>query len=162
MGHKFRIKSVRAREILDSRGNPTVEVEVGLCGGATGRGAVPSGASTGAFEAVELRDKELPRYGGMGVKKAVDHVNDNIAYLLDGRNALNQVEIDQLMIREDGTKNKGRFGANAVLGVSIAVAKAAALQVGLPLYQYLGGPDGRILPVPMMNKIGRASFRERV
>lgn len=153
MEHKFRIKSVRAREILDSRGNPTVEVEVGLCGGATGRGAVPSGASTGAFEAIELRDKELPRYGGMGVKKAVDHVNDNIAYLLDGRNALNQVEIDQLMIREDGTKNKGRFGANAILGVSIAVAKAAAGQVGLPLYQYLGGPDGRILPVPMMNII---------
>ena len=144
MGHKLRIKSGRAREILDSRGNPTVEVEVGLCGGATGRGGVPSGASTGAFEAVELRDKELPRYGGMGVKKAVVHVKDNIAYLLDGRNALNQVEIDQMMIREDGTKNKGRFGANAVLGVSIAVAKAAALQVGLPLYQYLGGPDGRI------------------
>lgn len=153
MEHKFRIKSVRAREILDSRGTPTVEVEVGLCGGATGRGSVPSGASTGAFEAVELRDKDLPRYGGNGVKKAVEYVNNNISFLLDGKNALNQVEIDQLMIREDGTKNKGKFGANAILGVSIAVAKAAAKQVCLPLYQYLGGANGRTLPVPMMNII---------
>ncbi|MCM1246502.1 MAG: phosphopyruvate hydratase [Roseburia sp.] len=153
MEHKFRIKSVRAREILDSRGNPTVEVEVGLCGGATGRGSVPSGASTGAFEAVELRDKDLPRYNGNGVKKAVEHVNNTISFLLDGRNALNQVEIDQLMLREDGTKNKGKFGANAILGVSIATARAAAKQVGLPLYQYLGGAGGRTLPVPMMNII---------
>lgn len=153
MEHKFRIKSVWAREILDSRGNPTVEVEVRLCGGATGRGSVPSGASTGAFEAVELRDKDLPRYNGNGVKKAVEHVNNTIAFLLDGKNALNQVEIDQLMIREDGRKNKGKFGANAILGVSIAVARAAAKQVGLPLYQYLGGAGGRTLPVPMMNII---------
>lgn len=153
MEHKFRIKSVRAREILDSRGNPTVEVEVGLCGGATGRGSVPSGASTGAFEAVELRDKDLPRYNGNGVKKAVEHVNNTISFLLDGRNSLNQVEIDQLMLREDGTKNKGKFGANAILGVSIATARAAAKQVGLPLYQYLGGAGGRTLPVPMMNII---------
>ncbi len=153
MEHKFRIKSVWAREILDSRGNPTVEVEVGLCGGATGRGSVPSGASTGAFEAIELRDKDLPRYNGNGVKKAVEHVNNTISFLLDGKNALNQVEIDQLMIREDGTKNKGIFGANAILGVSIAVARAAAQQVGLPLYQYLGGAGGRTLPVPMMNII---------
>lgn len=153
MEHKFRIKSVWAREILDSRGNPTVEVEVGLCGGATGRGSVPSGASTGAFEAIELRDKDLPHYNGNGVRKAVEHVNNTISFLLDGKNALNQVEIDQLMIREDGTKNKGIFGANAILGVSIAVARAAAKQVGLPLYQYLGGTGGRTLPVPMMNII---------
>lgn len=153
MEHNFRIKSVRAREILDSRGNPTVEVEVRLCGGATGRGSVPSGASTGAFEAVELRDKELPRYGGNGVKKAVEYVNNTIAFLLDGKNALNQVEIDQLMIREDGTKNKGKLGANAILGVSIAVARAAAQEVCLPLYQYLGGVDATTLPVPMMNII---------
>ena len=115
---------------------------MGLCGGATGRSAVPSGASTGAFEAVELRDRELPRHGGRGVKKAVEHVNNDISFLLDGKNALNQVEIDQLMIREDGTKNKGRFGANAILGVSMAVAKAAAKQLRLPLYQYLGGAGG--------------------
>lgn len=153
MEQRFRIKSVRAREILDSRGNPTVEVEVSLCGGAVGRGSVPSGASTGAFEAVELRDKDLPRYGGNGVKKAVDYVNHTIAFLLDGKNALNQVEIDQLMIREDGTKNKGKLGANAILGVSIAVARAAAMEVCLPLYQYLGGANGRTLPVPMMNII---------
>lgn len=153
MEQKFRINTVRAREILDSRGNPTVEVEVSLCGGAKGRGAVPSGASTGAFEAVELRDKDMPRYHGNGVKKAVDYVNHTIAPLLDGNNALNQIEIDRLMIREDGTKNKGKFGANAILGTSIAVAKAAAQATGQPLYQYLGGPDGRTLPVPMMNII---------
>ena len=150
MEQRFRIKSVHAREILDSRGNPTVEVEVNLCGGAKGRGAVPSGASTGAFEAVELRDKDMPRYGGNGVKKAVDYVNHTISYLLDGKNALNQVEIDQTMIREDGTKNKGKFGANAILGTSIAVARAAAQAVCLPLYQYLGGADGRTLPIPMI------------
>ena len=153
MEQTFRINTVRAREILDSRGNPTVEVEVSLCGGAKGRGAVPSGASTGAFEAVELRDKDLPRYRGNGVKKAVDYVNHTIAPLLDGNNALNQVEIDRLMIREDGTKNKGKFGANAILGTSVAGAKAAAQATGLPLYQYLGGPNGRTLPVPMMNII---------
>lgn len=106
MEHKYRINKVRGREILDSRGNPTVEVEVQLCGGASGRAAVPSGASTGAFEAVELRDSDLPRYGGNGVKKAVENINETISYFLDGKNALNQVEIDAMMIREDGTKTK--------------------------------------------------------
>lgn len=151
MEHKFRINKVLGREILDSRGNPTIEVEVQLCGGACGRAAVPSGASTGAFEAVELRDSELPRYGGNGVKKAVENINETISYLLDGKNVLNQVEIDALMIREDGTKNKAKLGANAILGTSMAVAKAAAQAVGLPLYQYLGGANGRTLPIPMMN-----------
>ena len=153
MEHKYRINTIQGREILDSRGNPTIEVEVSLCGGAKGRASVPSGASTGAFEAVELRDPELPRYGGKGVKKAVEHINETIGYILEGKNALNQVEIDTLMIREDGTKNKARLGANAILGTSMAVAKAAAKAVGLPLYQYLGGANGRTLPVPMMNII---------
>ena len=128
MQHKYRINTVRGREILDSRGNPTVEVEVALCGGAKGLASVPSGASTGAFEAVELRDKGLKRYRGMGVKKAVQHVNDTLSYLLEGKNALNQADIDGLMIREDGTKNKARLGANAILGTSMAVAKAAGQQ----------------------------------
>lgn len=153
MEQTFRINHVRGREILDSRGNPTVEVEVTLCGGAKGRAAVPSGASTGAFEAVELRDSELPRFQGKGVKKAVENVNETIAYFLDGKNALNQVEIDRTMIQEDGTKNKGKLGANAILGTSLAVAKAAANALSLPLYQYLGGPNGCTLPVPMMNII---------
>lgn len=153
MNHTYRINTIRGREILDSRGNPTVEVEVKLCGGATGRAAVPSGASTGAFEAVELRDKELPRYRGMGVKKAVENINETLSDLLAGKNALNQVELDTIMIREDGTKNKAKLGANAILGTSMAIAKAAAQQVGLPLYQYLGGANARILPVPMMNII---------
>lgn len=153
MEHKYRINTIRGREILDSRGNPTVEVEVALCGGAKGRASVPSGASTGAFEAVELRDPQLPRYGGQGVKKAVENINETLGYVLEGKNALNQVEIDSLMIREDGTKNKARLGANAILGTSLAVAKAAAKVVGLPLYQYLGGTNGRTLPVPMMNII---------
>lgn len=153
MEHKYRINTVRGREILDSRGNPTVEVEVSLCGGATGRASVPSGASTGAFEAVELRDTELPRYSGNGVKKAVEHVNETISFLLDGKNALNQIEIDEIMIREDGTKNKGKLGANAILGTSLAVAKAAAMAVELPLYQYIGGANAHTLPIPMMNII---------
>ncbi len=153
MEQRYRINTVRGREILDSRGNPTVEVEVALCGGARGRAAVPSGASTGAFEAVELRDGDLRRYGGQGVLRAVQNVNEVIASLLDGKNALNQVEIDMCMIREDGTKNKSKLGANAILGTSMAVAKAAAAAVGLPLYQYLGGANGRTLPVPMMNII---------
>lgn len=153
MNHTYRINTIRGREILDSRGNPTVEVEVKLCGGATGRAAVPSGASTGAFEAVELRDRELPRYRGMGVKKAVENINETLNDLLEGKNALNQVELDTIMIREDGTKNKAKLGANAILGTSMAIAKAAAQQVGLPLYQYLGGANARILPVPMMNII---------
>lgn len=153
MEHKYRINTVQGREILDSRGNPTIEVEVSLCGGVKGRASVPSGASTGAFEAVELRDPELPRYSGQGVKKAVENINETLGYVLEGKNALNQVEIDTLMIREDGTKNKAHLGANAILGTSMAVAKAAAKAVGLPLYQYLGGTNGRTLPVPMMNII---------
>jgi len=153
MEHKYRINTIQGREILDSRGNPTVEVEVALCGGIKGRAAVPSGASTGAFEAVELRDPELSRYNGKGVKKAVENINETIGYILEGKNALNQVEIDTIMIREDGTKNKAKLGANAILGTSMAVAKAAAKAVGLPLYQYLGGANGRTLPVPMMNII---------
>ena len=147
----FRINTIRGREILDSRGNPTIEVEVKLCGGAAGRASVPSGASTGAFEAVELRDSELPRYRGNGVKRAVENINDILADKLEGKNALNQVEIDTLMIREDSTANKAKLGANAILGTSLAVAKAAAKQLGVPLYQYLGGPNARVMPIPMMN-----------
>lgn len=148
-----KIKLVKAREILDSRGNPTVEVEVLLEDGNIGRAAVPSGASTGAFEAVELRDGDKKRYMGNGVLKAVKHVNGPIAELLVGRNALNQCEIDRVMIEADGTDNKGKFGANAILGASLAVAKAAAESVELPLYQYIGGVNAKVLPVPMMNII---------
>lgn len=147
------ITDVRGREILDSRGNPTVEVEVTLEDGTFGRASVPSGASTGAFEAVELRDGDSKRYLGNGVQKAVDHVNNEIAELLIGMNALNQVDIDRKMIQADGTNNKGKFGANAILGASLAVAKAAAEFLVLPLYQYLGGVNAKTLPVPMMNII---------
>ncbi len=145
------IEDILAREILDSRGNPTVEVEVTLTGGATGRAAVPSGASTGAHEAVELRDGDKARYGGKGVLKAVENVNTEIADELYGWDALDQVGIDQMLIQLDGSPNKGRLGANATLGVSLAVAKAAAEAAGLPLYQYLGGVWAHTLPVPMMN-----------
>jgi enolase len=145
------IVDVYAREILDSRGNPTVEVEVYLEGGAVGRAAVPSGASTGAFEAVELRDGDKDRYLGKGVEKAVQNVNETIAPELIGMDALDQVAIDQLMIELDGTHNKGKLGANATLGVSMAVAKAAAEGLGMPLYKYLGGVNAKVLPVPMMN-----------
>jgi enolase len=145
------IESVLGREILDSRGNPTVEVEVTLLGGGRGRAAVPSGASTGAHEAVELRDGDKARYGGKGVLKAVDHVNDTIAEAVVGLDALDQRSIDTLMRGIDGTPNKGRYGANAILGVSLAVARAAADALELPLYKYLGGPNARTLPVPMMN-----------
>lgn len=148
-----KIKLVKAREILDSRGNPTVEVEVLLEDGNIGRAAVPSGASTGAFEAVELRDGDKKRYMGNGVLKAVKNVNGPISELLVGRNALNQCEIDRVMIEADGTDNKGKFGANAILGASLAVAKAAAESVELPLYQYIGGVNAKVLPVPMMNII---------
>lgn len=150
---KRKIELVKAREILDSRGNPTVEVEVLLKDGNIGRAAVPSGASTGAFEAVELRDGDKKRYMGNGVLKAVENVNGPIAELLIGKNALNQCEIDRIMIEADGTDNKGKFGANAILGVSLAVAKAAAESVELPLYQYIGGVNAKVLPVPMMNII---------
>ena len=145
------ITEVYAREILDSRGNPTIEVEVCLEDGSVGRAAVPSGASTGAHEAVELRDGDKNRYLGKGVTKAVDNVNDVIAEALIGLEATRQVEIDEMLIRLDGTPNKGKLGANAILGVSMAVAKAAAASVGVPLYLYLGGVYAQELPVPMMN-----------
>ncbi|OPJ56436.1 phosphopyruvate hydratase [Alkalithermobacter paradoxus] len=145
------IQDVFAREILDSRGNPTVEVEVILEDGVMGRAAVPSGASTGAFEAVELRDGEKDRYLGKGVQKAVNNVNEIIAPELVGMDALDQVGIDKLLLELDGTKNKGKLGANAILGVSMAVAKAAAEALGMPLFQYIGGVNAKQLPVPMMN-----------
>ncbi len=145
------ITEVYAREILDSRGNPTIEVEVCLEDGAVGRAAVPSGASTGVHEAVELRDGDKTRYLGKGVTKAVDNVNDVIAEAIIGLEATRQTEIDELLVRLDGTPNKGKLGANAILGVSMAVAKAAAASVGLPLYLYLGGVAAKELPVPMMN-----------
>ena len=145
------IVDVTAREILDSRGNPTVEVEVTLADGTTGRAAVPSGASTGAFEAVELRDGDQDRYLGRGTQKAVKNVNEEIAGEIVGLDATDQVGIDQLLLELDGTPNKGKLGANAILGVSLAVAKAAAGALGLPLFRYLGGVNGKELPVPMMN-----------
>ncbi|MFN3429199.1 MAG: phosphopyruvate hydratase [Candidatus Sericytochromatia bacterium] len=146
------IEEIYAREILDSRGNPTIEVDVYLTGGAMGRAAVPSGASTGAHEAVELRDGEA-RYLGKGVTQAVDNVNEILAAELIGMDAMDQVGIDMAMIELDGTPNKAKLGANAILGVSLAVAKAAANQLELPLYRYLGGTNARTLPVPMMNII---------
>ncbi len=145
------IVDVYAREIMDSRGNPTVEVEVTLDDFTTGRAAVPSGASTGQFEAVELRDGDDERYNGKGVLKAVDHVNDEIADVLIGLDATDQRAIDFAMIDEDGTPNKGNFGANAILGASLAVARAAAESVQLPLYKYVGGVNANMLPTPMMN-----------
>ncbi|MBN1788350.1 MAG: phosphopyruvate hydratase [Sedimentisphaerales bacterium] len=145
------IVDITAREILDSRGNPTVEVDVLLDDGSFGRAAVPSGASTGAYEAVELRDTREKRYLGKGVLGAVTNVNEKIAPELLGADAMCQEEIDQFMIKLDGTKNKANLGANAILGVSLAVAKAAANSVGLPLYRYLGGCNANVLPVPMMN-----------
>lgn len=145
------LQSIRARQILDSRGNPTVEVDVRLDDGSFGRAAVPSGASTGQFEAVELRDGNKSLYLGKGVLKAIQHVNAEIAPALRGQDAREQVAIDQTLLRLDGTPNKGRLGANAVLGVSLAVAKAAAQSARLPLYRYLGGDHARTLPVPMMN-----------
>ncbi len=145
------IESVHGREVLDSRGNPTVEVEVTLESGAMGRAIVPSGASTGEHEAVELRDGDKKRYAGKGVMKAVDNVNEALADLLIGMDALDQKAIDQAMIALDGTPNKGKLGANAILGCSLAVAYAAAAELGLPLYRYLGGVYAHMLPVPMMN-----------
>jgi enolase len=147
------ILDVHGREILDSRGNPTVEVDVVLESGATGRAAVPSGASTGTHEAVELRDGDKSRYGGKGVLKAVDSVNGEIFDALSGLEAFDQNVIDLLMIELDGTPNKSRLGANAILGVSLAVAKAAAKEADLPLYRYVGGANARLLPTPMMNII---------
>lgn len=146
-----RIIEVYGREVLDSRGNPTVEVEVALEDGSLGRAIVPSGASTGEFEAVELRDGDAERYLGKGVQKAVGHVNNELARLLIGMDATDQRACDQAMIDADGTPNKGNFGANAILGCSLAIARAAADSAGLPLYAYLGGPNAHTLPVPMMN-----------
>ena len=145
------IIDVYARQILDSRGNPTVEVDVTLEDGSMGRAAVPSGASTGAHEAVELRDGDKSRWGGKGVSKAVAAVNGELAGAVVGREAEDQAEIDAAMVLLDGTENKGRLGANAILGVSLATAKAAAEARGLPLYRYVGGVDTTLLPVPMMN-----------
>jgi enolase len=145
------IAAIHAREVLDSRGNPTVEVEVTLSGGAQGRAAVPSGASTGAHEAVELRDGDKRRYGGKGVEKAVANVNGPIAKALAGKDALEQAVIDRAMIAIDATPNKAKLGANAILGVSLAVARTAASAAGLPLYRYLGGASACLLPVPMFN-----------
>jgi enolase len=145
------IEAVRGREIIDSRGNPTVEVEVMLANGAFGRAGVPSGASTGENEACELRDGDAKRYGGKGTLKAVDNVNKKIAPEIIGMDARDQEEIDYTMIKLDGTKTKSKLGANAILGVSLAVAKAAAEGSGLPLYRYLGGTAAKVLPVPMMN-----------
>jgi len=147
------ITQIAAREILDSRGNPTVEVDVTLADGATGRAAVPSGASTGAHEAVELRDGDRKRFQGKGVQKAVQAVRTEVANAVRGMTATDQVAIDKVLIKLDGTPNKARLGANAILGVSLAVAKAAAQSTGLPLYRYVGGTQARTLPVPMMNII---------
>ncbi|MCL2804229.1 MAG: phosphopyruvate hydratase [Micrococcales bacterium] len=154
------IELVIAREILDSRGNPTVEVEVGLSDGAFARAAVPSGASTGAFEAVEKRDDDAPRYLGKGVEAAVAAVNGEIAAEVDGMDATDQRLVDQAMIDLDGTPNKGRLGANAILGVSLATAKVAAQSDALPLFRYLGGPNAHVLPVPMMNILNGGSHAD--
>ncbi len=145
------IEQIQAREILDSRGNPTVEVDIWLADGAFGRAAVPSGASTGIHEAVEMRDDDKARFGGKGVTKAVENVNTAIAEELLGWDAMDQIGIDEMMIELDGTPNKGKLGANAILGVSLAVAKAAARSAGMPLYRYIGGAQAHVLPVPMMN-----------
>ena len=147
------IIAVAAREILDSRGNPTVEVDVELMGGATGRAAVPSGASTGEHEALELRDGDPSRYLGKGVLKAVENVVNEIAPQVVGAEALDQAEVDQVMLDHAGTPSKAKLGANAVLGVSMAVARAAADEVGLPLWRYLGGVQAQVLPTPLMNII---------
>ena len=154
------IDAIHAREILDSRGNPTVEVEVLLSDGSLGRAAVPSGASTGAFEAVELRDGDKGRYLGKGVRKAIDAVLETIQPALSGLDATDQRAIDQIMIDLDGTENKSNLGANAILGVSLAVASAAAESSNLPLYKYLGGPNAHVLPVPLMNILNGGSHAD--
>jgi len=154
------IEDILAREILDSRGNPTVEVEVWLSSGAVGRAAVPSGASTGAHEAVELRDGDKARFGGKGVLAAVGNVNETLAAELVGWDALDQVGIDEFMCGLDGTSHKGKLGANAILGVSLAIAKASSAALGLPLYRYLGGVSARMMPVPMMNILNGGKHAE--
>ena len=156
----MKIETIKAREILDSRGNPTVEVDVILDSGIMGRAAVPSGASTGVHEALELRDGDKNRYGGKGVEKAVRHVNDVIAKALKGADPFEQSRIDSALIALDGTATKSKLGANAILGVSLAVAKAAAAQLGMPLYRYVGGVDTYVMPVPMMNIINGGSHSD--
>lgn len=156
----MKIETIKAREILDSRGNPTVEVDVILDSGIMGRAAVPTGASTGVHEALELRDGDKNRYGGKGVEKAVRHVNDVIAKALKGANPFEQSSIDSALIALDGTATKSKLGANAILGVSLAVAKAAAAQLGMPLYRYVGGVDTYVMPVPMMNIINGGSHSD--
>ena len=156
----MKIETIKDREILDYRGNPTVEVDVILDSGIMGRAAVPSGASTGVHEALELRDGDKNRYGGKGVEKAVRHVNDVIAKALKGANPFEQSSIDSALIALDGTATKSKLGANAILGVSLAVAKAAAAQLGMPLYRYVGGVDTYVMPVPMMNIINGGSHSD--
>src|SRR4029077_11967424 len=147
------IYDIKAREILDSRGNPTVEVDLFLAGGAMGRAAVPSGASTGEHEAIELRDGDKKRYLGKGVSKAVKNVREKILPALEGVDALDQLSVDRIMLELDGTETKSKLGANAILAVSLATAKAGAESLGLPLFKYLGGPNSKVLPVPMANVI---------
>src|SRR5881296_3708226 len=147
------IELLKAREILDSRGNPTIEVDCRLEGGALGRAAVPSGASTGAHEALELRDGDSKRFGGKGVLTACRNVVEEIAPEIEGLDALDQREVDRVMLELDGTDNKSKLGANAILGVSLATAKAQAQSLSLPIFRYLGGPQAHVLPVPMMNVI---------
>src|SRR5437667_11203581 len=147
------IYDIQAREILDSRGNPTVEVDVMLAGGAVGRAAVPSGASTGEHEALELRDGDKARYLGKGVTKAVRNVTQKILPALKGLDALDQLTVDRVMLKLDGTETKSKLGANAILAVSLATAKAAAEAIGIPLFKYLGRPNAKVLPVPMANVI---------
>ncbi len=154
------IDSLQAREVLDSRGNPTLHVTAYLVDGSSGSAMVPSGASTGAHEAVELRDGDARRFGGRGVRKAVGHVNEEIARKLRGLPAAEQRLIDATLCRLDGTANKARLGANAILGVSLAVARAAAESLGLPLYRYLGGPGAHLLPVPMFNILNGGKHAE--
>ena len=156
----MRIEKITGREILDSRGNPTVEVDVLLECGVMGRASVPSGASTGENEALELRDGDKKRYGGKGVLKAVENINNVIAPALKGMSALEQVAIDHKMLALDGTKTKSKLGANAILGVSLAVAKAAANYLEIPLYRYIGGTNTYVLPVPMMNIINCGSHSD--
>jgi len=151
MKKEFFIRRIIGREILDSRGNPTVEVDVILENGVMGRASVPSGASTGMYEACELRDADASRYLGKGVSQAVAHVNGEISAALTGKNVLDQTAIDRILIQLDGTPNKSRLGANAILGVSLACAKAAANALGIGLYRYIGGANGNMLPLPMMN-----------
>jgi len=154
------IQDVIAREVLDSRGNPTVEVEILLADGSEGRAIVPSGASTGAHEAVELRDGDKARYLGKGTLKAVENVNEIIAENIIGWDAFDQVGLDKMLIELDGTPNKGKLGANAILGVSMATARAAATSLGLPIFQYLGGVNGKVLPTPMMNILNGGSHAD--